>query len=299
MLRKLLALSRSTHGVMDMAMPGCAALLWLGTFPAWDVLLVSIVTVAAGYTAIYALNDLVGFRADREKFSCREPNAGYSVESSEMRYPIARGKLRLRLGVLWFVFWFAVTLSGAWWLNPWLLPVVLAAPLLEALYCALLKVTWWRVLVSGVVKSLGPVAAVLVVVPQPHPGGLALMVLWVMAWEIGGQNIPADWNDVEEDRRIGARTIPVIFGAVTSARTVVLALLTTVALSLALPWLSPLQLGWTYQLVSGWIGLYLLLLPAFALWRSRDGRLAARLFDRASWYPVAQLLLVLVFVVAA
>jgi len=77
---------------------------------------------------------------------------------------------------------------------------------------------------------------------------------------------------------------------------VLVALCVTVLLSLALPVMSPLALGWPYRLASLVIGVYLLLVPAVALLRSHEGRRAARLFDRASLYPLAQLVLILVFV---
>lgn len=295
-VRKFLALSRSTHGVLDLAMAGFAALLWLGHFPSWQVLLVALVTAAAGYTALYALNDLVGVRVDREKFAGSGINRGYSVEASGLRHPLAQGKLSLRSGIIWFAFWYLVALAGAWWLNPFLVIVVLAAPVLETTYCLLLKVTYWRALISGLVKSLGPVAAVLAVVPRPPLPWLGLMVAWLVAWEIGGQNIPADWNDVEEDRRVGARTIPVVFGPRIAGTVVVLALAATVVLSLFLPVMSPLALGLPYQIITLAIGLFLLLLPGFQLFASRDGRRAARLFDRASLYPVVQLAVIVVFV---
>ncbi len=295
-MRTYLALSRSTHGVIDIAMPGFAALLWLGRFPAWDVLAVALVTALAGYTAIYALNDIVGVKGDREKFADSGPNAGYSVEASDLRYPIARGKLAFGRGLAWFAFWYAIALIGAWWLNPWLLVVVLAAPVLETIYCLLFKVTWWRVVVSGVVKALGAIAAVLVVVPEPLPAWLGLMVAWIMAWEIGGQNVPADWNDVEEDRRVGARTIPLVFGPRVAGAVVLAALAVTVALSLLLPVMSPMELGLPFRLAALAAGFFLLLLPGFQLFRSHEGRRAARLFDRASLYPLAMLLIITVFV---
>lgn len=298
-MRKFLALSRSSHGVLDIAMAGFAALLWLGHFPEWRVLLLALFTAGAGYTAIYALNDLLGVKVDKEKFSGQGLNPGYAVEASALRYPIAQGKLSLKSGLLWFVGWYVLALWGAYTLNPWLLWLVLAAPVLEAGYCLLLKVSYWRVVVSGLVKALGPVAAVLTVVPQPDPLWLALMVAWLMAWEIGGQNVPADWNDVQEDRRIGAKTIPVIFGPVIAGRVVLLALLAAVALSATLPLMSPLALGWPYQLLNLGLGLGLLLWPGLQLMRRQDGRLAARLFDRASFYPLAQLLLITAFVLLA
>ncbi|MBV2208243.1 MAG: UbiA family prenyltransferase [Thermomonas sp.] len=295
-MRKFLALSRSTHGVLDIAMAGFAALLWLGHFPEWKVLLVALITAGAGYTAIYALNDLLGVKVDREKFAGQGINPGYSVEASDLRYPIAQGKLSLRSGIVWFACWYAVALVGAYWLNPLLVLVVLAAPVLEAGYCMLLKVTYWRVVVSGLVKSLGPVAAVLTVVQRPDPLLLALMVAWLMAWEIGGQNVPADWNDVEEDKRVGAKTIPVTFGPRVSGTVMLLAIIATLVLSYWLPAMSPLQLGMPYQIANLAIGVLLLLVPGVRLFRTLDGRLAARLFDRASFYPVAQLVLVTVFV---
>ena len=295
-MRSFLALSRSTHGVLDIAMPGFAALLWLGHFPRWPVLLVALLTALAGYTALYALNDIIGVKVDREKFAGAGPNAGYSVEASDLRYPIAQGKLSLGKGIAWFAAWYVIALIGAYWLNPLLIWVVLAAPVLETVYCLLFKVSWWRVLVSGVVKALGPVAAVLAVVPRPDPALLGLMVAWLMAWEIGGQNIPADWNDVEEDRRVGARTIPLVFGPKIAGTVVLIALLAMLALGWFLPLMSPLALGLRFQLGMLAIGVVLLLAPGFQLFRSHEGRRAAKLFDRASLYPLALLALVTGFV---
>lgn len=288
-MRTFLALSRSTHGILDVAMPVFAALLWRGNFPDWPVFAVALMAACAGYTAIYALNDLVGVSVDKEKFAGAGINPGYSVEASDLRHPIAQGKLSLARGIVWFVCWYAITLAAAWWLNPWLLILVLAAPIAEATYCLLFKVTYWRVLVSGVVKSLGPVAAVLVVVPSPSPAWLGLMVLWLMAWEIGGQNIPADWNDVEEDRRVGAQTIPLVFGPDVASRLVLIALIAAVLLSLFLPVISPLSLGLPYLAATLTAGIILLLIPGVQLFRSRKAHDASALFDRASLYPVAQL----------
>ena len=68
-MKRFFALSRTTHGVLDIAMPAFCALLWLGAFPQWQVTLLSLFTAFAGYTAVYALNDLVGIQVDREKFA--------------------------------------------------------------------------------------------------------------------------------------------------------------------------------------------------------------------------------------
>src|SRR3546814_6046745 len=46
-------------------------------------------------------------------------------------------------------------------------------------------------------RSAGPIAAVFAVIPEPSWSGLLGLLAWLMLWEIGGQNIPADWNDIE------------------------------------------------------------------------------------------------------
>lgn len=296
MLNRFLALSRTTHGILDVAMPGFAALLWLGAFPEWPVLLLSLLTAFAGYTAIYALNDLVAIKSDREKFAGDGINEGYSVEASAMRYPLAQNILTARQGWGWFGFWYAIALIGAYILNPVIVFIVLAAAVLEVIYCRLLKVTYWRTLVSGLVKSAGPVSAVFVVEPNPHLPYLLLMVAWLMLWEIGGQNIPADWNDVEEDKRVGAKTIPLIFGPKQAGRLVVVTLTLTTLVSLFLPLISPKPLGWPYLLATGLVGLYLLILPGIQLYQRGESRQAGRLFDHASYYPLAQLTIMTLFV---
>ena len=294
-MRRFLALSRSKHGIVDAAMPGFVALLWLGHLPSARILLLALLTAMAGYTAIYALNDLVGVKADREKFA-GGINQGYSLEAAEMRHPLAQGLLSMSGGVSWFVFWYALTLVGAYLLNPALVWIVIAAAVAEAVYCLLLKVTFWRMLVSGLVKSAGPIAAVFVVARAPSVKLLLLLLAWLMCWEIGGQNIPADWNDVEEDRRVGAKTIPLVLGPRVAGALVVASLTLTVILSLFLPRMSPLALGVPYVAASAAAGFFLLLLPGFRLLRSHDNREAARLFDRASHYPLALLAIVSVFV---
>lgn len=296
MLNRFLALSRTTHGILDVAMPGFTALLWLGAFPEWQMLLLSLLTAFAGYTAIYALNDLVAIKTDREKFAGQGINQGYSVEASAMRYPLAQNILSAKQGWAWFAIWYALALIGAYLLNPAIVFIVIAAALLEVVYCRLLKVTYWRTLVSGLVKSCGPVAAVFVVQPHPSLPLLLLMLTWLMLWEIGGQNIPADWNDVEEDKRVGAKTIPLTFGPQKAGLLVVITLSLTTLVSLLLPLMSPKALGWPYLVASGLAGLYLLVLPGIQLYQKRESRQAGRLFDHASYYPLAQLAIMTVFV---
>lgn len=292
-MRRFLALSRSAHGVLDIAMPGFAALLWLGNFPSWPVLALSLGAAIAGYTAIYALNDIVGAPDDREKVAGGLV-PGYAVEASVMRYPIAQKLISINGALAWFFLWMAAAIVCIWLLNPRILVILLAAAILEIVYVKLFKVTWWRTIVSGLVKSAGPLAAVYAVVEQPHLPWLAVMLAWLMLWEVGGQNIPADWNDIDEDRRVGGSTIPLVFGPRAASWAILVLLTGTVSLSLVLPVMSPLTLGWQFRIAAAAAGILSLLAPALRLARTLDGRDAARLFDHSSLYPLAMLVIMTV-----
>lgn len=297
-MQRFLALSRTSHGVLDLATPGFCALLWLGGFPHWSIILLSIFTAFAGYTAIYALNDLVGLAVDREKFAVTGLNAGYSVEASEMRYPLARNILSYQSGWAWMIFWFILAGIGSYLLNPFIVIILIAAAILETIYCLLLKVTYLRTFVSGMVKASGPIAAIFVVDRNPSPTLLLLLFAWLFFWEIGGQNVPADWNDTAEDIRIGAKTIPIHFGFEGAGMIVLITLGLTVLISCFLPLISPAQLGVPYILASLIVGWFFLLQPGYQLYQSKEGRMAGRLFDRASFYPVVQLIVITVFLLA-
>jgi len=292
-LKLFLALSRTPHGLLDLATPGLAALLCLGGFPPAGITLLGLLTVFAGYTAVYALNDLVDYRTDLAKIKDGGlHNQGY-LDGLMVRHPLAQGLLTLPEGLLWTATWAGVALLGAYLLNPVCALIFLAGALLEAVYCLLLRVSHLRTLVSGVVKTLGGVAAVFAVQPRPSPVFLALLVLWIFAWEIGGQNIPNDWHDLEADRAGEARTIPVRYGAEAAARIILGSLLATVILLPLLQASSPGKFSWPIQLLSLTAGLLLLILPAWRLYRTRERSRATVLFNYASYYPLAILLLTL------
>jgi 4-hydroxybenzoate polyprenyltransferase len=297
-LNRYLALSRTSHGILDIAAPAFTALLWLGEFPALPIIGLSLLTAFAAYTSVYALNDLVGARHDREKFAGAGIKAGYSVEASAERYPLAQRLLSARAAGIWMAAWFGLALIGSYLLNPVVVAILLAAAALEVLYCRLLKVTFWRMVISGLVKTSGPIAAVYVVDHAPAFTSLLLLFGWLFFWEIGGQNIPADWNDTEEDRRVQAKTLPVHFGFETAGRVALGALMVSVGLSGYLPRISPAELGWPFAGFTLLLGYVLLLRPGYRLFRLMQGRLAARLFDSASYYPLAMLALILGFLAA-
>jgi 4-hydroxybenzoate polyprenyltransferase len=170
--------------------------------------------------------------------------------------------------------------------------IFLAGCILEALYCLLWRVTPLRAVVSGFVKTLGAVAAVYAVAPDPSLGFLAVLVLWLFCWEIGGQNIPNDWTDIEEDRRTSARTIPIVLGPAKASLISLAALVCAMFLNFLLLWLSPLELGPLLPFMALAVNVWLLLWPALKLQESAERLSAMTLFNKASYYPLANLLLV-------
>jgi len=297
-LKLFLALSRTPHGLMDMATPGLAALLWLGEFPDLRTVLLGLVTTFAGYTAVYALNDLVDYRTDKEKLRLGgfRDSKNY-LDAAIIRHPLAQGFLSVKEGLAWSGAWSVVALIGAFLLNPVCVLIFLVGCGLEIAYCLMWKISPFRSLVSGVVKTCGALAGVFAVDPDPSISFLLVLFLWLFAWEIGGQNIPNDWAEIEEDRQLQARTILVRYGPEKASAIILGSIVLAVGLNLLLfgVAISPFELP--YLAVSFVIGLGLLLLPAYRLYKTRERADALTLFKKASYYPVACLILVVIRIV--
>ncbi len=281
-----LALSRTPHGILDLAGPFCAALLCRGGLPPLSVVVLGCITVFAGYTAVYALNDIVDYRSDKRQVekSGRDARCNY-LDAAFIRHPLAHGCLSLPAAIAWFVFWVVAAFAGAYALNPVCAWLLVAGCLLETAYCLLLTVTHLRALINGVVKSLGPLAAAYAVSPDPSPLFLALLFVWVFTWEIGGQNIPADWHDAARDAVTGARTVPVVLGYRRASRLAVVCLGASLVLSVPLLAASPLAVPAPLWLAALLGGAWLLLPPALRLAATREDEAASALFNRASFYP--------------
>ncbi|SPF31403.1 UbiA prenyltransferase [Syntrophobacter sp. SbD1] len=292
-IKLFLALSRTPHGLLDMATPALAALLWLGSIPPVHVIIIGLVTAFSGYTAVYALNDVVDYRADRRKIrECGLKCSAGDLDAVYARHPMAQGLLSLKDGMLWTAAWGAIALLGAWVLNPVCALIFILGCLAEAFYCLMLKISWIRAFISGGVKSAGGLAAIYAVAPDSAPAFLIGFFLWFFFWEIGGQNVPNDWSDLEEDTRMGAETIPVRFGPEVSAWTVLISLAIAFIMSIALFWLTPAHLSAFYFLAAIPAGIFLLLLPAWRLYSGRTAALASALFNRASFYPVTMFVVI-------
>lgn len=288
-MKLFLALSRTPHGLLDMAMPVAAALLWLGGVPPLGVMLLGLFTVFAGYTAVYAVNDLADYKTDKANYlDGPSDNTGY-LDAVYARHPMAMGLLTPREGLAWACGWGLASLLGAYVLNPVCALLLLAGCALEAFYCLLLKVSHLRALVNGVVKSLGGVAAVLAVDPNAPLWFTTLLLAMTFCWEIGGQNIPADWFDLELDRKQGAKTVCVVLGLERAARVSVWTLGVATALAGLLLAFSPAKLPALLALAATALNVWIMLWPARRLLTEPSRENASRLFTRASYFPVVML----------
>ncbi len=283
------ALSRTPHGILDMTTPIFGACLWLGGLPDITVILIGLVTVFSGYTAVYALNDLVGYKVDKANLNLvgtQGKDRSNDLDSALVAHPMAQGLLSLRDGVLWVVFWSILALTGAYMLNPVCALIFILGCVLETIYCLLLKVSPIRTAVSGVVKTLGTMAAIFAVDPNPSPLFTASLFLVLFFWEIGGQNIPNDCTDIEGDSRQGARTVPILLGEKGAGLVIIITLVLGIFLTVMPLSLSPLAFTLseiTAVVLTGWA---ILMIPALAYYRSGDRVDAMSLFNRASYYPL-------------
>jgi 4-hydroxybenzoate polyprenyltransferase len=287
------ALSRTPHLLMDLATPALAALLWLGAFPSIRIIILGLITAFAGYTAVYALNDVVDFQTDREKLRKGgfQESENY-LDAAIVRHPMAQGLLSFREGLLWVVGWALVSLIGAYLLNPICALIFLAGGVLEIVYCLMWRITPFRTMVSGAVKTCGAVAAVFAVDPSPSFSFLAMLFGWLFFWEIGGQNMPNDWAEIEEDTGLQAKTVLVQFGPQWATMIILACVFIAVVMTLALLLLVKQKFPIPYVVASFAIGLYLLLIPAYRLFRTKERSNALTLFKRASYYPLGLLIVV-------
>lgn len=290
-----LGLSRTPHGVLDMATPAMAALLWLGHFPPASVVIVGIITAFAGYTAVYALNDIVDFGVDIEKLSLKGSSSDtLRVDEILIRHPIAQGVLPLKMAIYWFVFWAAIALLGAWWLNPVCALIFLISASLEILYCKLLKITYLKIIPSAIVKATGGLAGVYAVDPNPSPAFIAFLFFWLAAWEIGGQNIANDIVDMEDDSKVSAKTILTVLGMQESVFISLAAISMAALAGIGIFWLAGSGVGMLYLPGAVIIGWKLLLQPVRRVYHEPRPEAAASLFNFASYMPPAFLLVTLI-----
>jgi 4-hydroxybenzoate polyprenyltransferase len=286
--RKFIGLSRMTHSVLDVAHPAAGALLILGAAPKASIAVLGLVSAFSGFTAVFALNDVMDAKVDSEKMAKFEKDSeAFDLDSVGTRHPIAKGSLSRRAAIGWVVSWGILSLATAWLLKPLCAALLVAAVLLEVLYCRLLRVTHWKALLSGLMVAVGGLAGVAAVSSAPDPLVVALFVLWAACWEIGGRNIPNDWSDIEEDIHLGVRTLPIRFGRPASSRIAAAFWAVTILCSLAFPFAAGLRNLPVYLGLAAAAGLGLLALPGLRWLRLQSTESAMAFFNKACFYPLA------------
>jgi 4-hydroxybenzoate polyprenyltransferase len=291
-LQAFFALSRTHHGALDMMAPVFTALIYLGYFPDQGIVMAGIITVFAGYTAVYALNDIAGYKDDKKNIQPAMKKR-IDIDSILTRHPLAQGVISLKSAAVWAGFWSIVALLGAYYLNPVCVLIFLGGALLEIIYCFLLKISFLRVIVTGFVKASGPVAAIFAVDKTPDTLFLVLIFAFFFFWEAGGQNIPNDYTDMDEDRQVNAKTLPLMFGRNITCVLIMGLLVVSFLIMAALFIISPVGFGWFSFLVLGIGSFFLLILPGRRLLKTKENQAAMTLFNQASYYPFFLLCVVL------
>ncbi len=142
--------------MLDMATPCLGALLWLGALPPAGVIVLGLITAFAGYTAVYALNDVVDYRTDQEKInSGKLDDSSHDLDTLYVSHPMAHDLLSLKEGLIWTIAWAMLALVGSYLLNPICALIFLTGAFLETVYCLLLRISHLRTIISGAVKTSG------------------------------------------------------------------------------------------------------------------------------------------------
>lgn len=286
-LKLFLALSRTPHLLIDLTTPMAAALLCIGRFPPLSTIILGLITVFAGYACIYALNDVTDYELDRKRMGdLPREEACFDLDCIFVRHPLAQGFISFTGGIVWTALWGFIALVGAALLHPVCAVIFIVGALLEMIYCKFYGYSQWKILIAATVKNLGSLAAIYAVNPDPPLEFIVIVFIWVAFWEVGGQNIPNDLVDMEEDRRLGGKTIPVVYGPNLSVLIILVTLVASFVLGIGLVFLSPLAFKAVYTVGSIISGLLFLVLPLKRFLAGKDTSKAMNLFNQASLYPV-------------
>jgi len=286
--RKFFGLSRMTHSVLDIAHPAIGALLVLGAFPAASTVVIGLLAAFAGFTAVFALNDVMDCGVDCEKMAkLTGKKECFDIDSVGYRHPIAQGALSFNAALGWVMIWGLLSLSLAFILRPVCAALMVTALLLEMGYCRLLRVTHWKAVLSGAMVAVGGLAGVYAVAAAPPAGFVAFFFAWAFAWEVGCRNIPNDWSDLEEDLAMKIRTFPVRYGRRASTWVSLILLCITVASSLLFPFVVPIRHAVIFAASALAAGVVLLIAPALKWVQDQTMTSAMYLFNRACFYPLA------------
>ncbi|MFH0960861.1 MAG: UbiA family prenyltransferase, partial [Pseudomonadota bacterium] len=204
------------------------------------------------------------------------------------------GLITFTKGLQWVVFWALLAMIGAFILNPFCAVLFIFSVFCEFIYCKLLKITHLKIIASAMVKATGGLAGIYAVNPNPPIDFICFVFFWLACWEVGGQNIANDIVDMEDDKRVGAKTTLTVKGLNTSVFILVSAVSMAAFGGVTIFFVAGPGVGLVYPIGALLLGYFLLLKPAKVVYESPGPVEAASLFNRASYMPLCFLLLTVV-----
>jgi 4-hydroxybenzoate polyprenyltransferase len=289
--------SRGRQALLSIAQPALGGLLAAGAFPRPRVMLLGLVAAAAGQLCVFAFNDLLDVRVDREEVGLREgggvgpesatiggePGSGvtgttpYDVDVTFVRHPLARGALSMPTAIAWVTALGALSFTAAYLLRPGCALLFAGCVALETLYCLLKRRSWLKTIPAGAMVGLGGVAG-WYAIRDLSWGALAVFLLLTM-WEIAGRNLSNDLADRVADAPLGITSVATVFGPRASATGILVGAVLMVPLSLlqdATPALRVLL-----ALAAVWA----MTAPSLTLYGRPTEAQAQAYFNRATFYP--------------
>ena len=290
-IRALLGMSRAIVAVFVVAHAGLAAILATGSLPDIRIIFIGVFACFTGTGALIGLNDLLDIPLDRRRAAEEEERGELDLGSLFIHHPIARGVISVTTGIIWVIFLSVVSIALIYILKPSLWPLFIAIAISVSLYSLMGAFTYWKFLAVATAVTLGALAGWMVVA-EPNTTTFVLFGVWTFLWEIGGRNVPNDFNDVEEDAALGVKTIPVILGRAAAGKIVFITLTASVLVSI--PLIIMLEMPMLFFVGALAVAIYVLLIPGYQLMRDPRPEVSRRLYNKSAIYPLVLLLLLMV-----
>ncbi len=290
-IRALLGMSRAIVAVFVVAHAGLAAIFATGSLPDIRIIVIGVFACFTGTGALIGLNDLLDINLDRRRAAEEEERGELDLGSLFIHHPVARGVISVTTGVIWVTLLSVVSIALIYVLKPSLWPLFIAIAISVSLYSLMGAFTYWKFLAVATAVTLGALSGWMVVA-EPNATTFVLFGVWTFLWEIGGRNVPNDFNDVEEDAALGVKTIPVILGRVAAGKIVFITL--TASVFVSIPLMVLLELPMLFIASALAVAVYVLLIPGFQLMRDPRPETSRILYNKSAIYPLILLLLLMV-----
>jgi 4-hydroxybenzoate polyprenyltransferase len=300
-IRALLGLSRAIIAVFVVGQAGLAAILALQGLPPFRIIIIGALACLTGSSALIGLNDLMDVDIDRKRLEHQRTVETFDLGSTFIHHPVAKGALSFRAGVIWVITLSAISMYLTYLLQPWLFPVLAVVAIFVAFYSWLgRRSSLGKIIAVACAVVIGAVAGWLAVKPPESPEEFQVFILfalWTFLWEMGGRNIPNDFGDLEEDERLGLKTIPVICGPKAASRIAFGLLIATVLAGFKFTSLfvefADVDISQFFSIGTAMLGLIFLIWPAIDLLKNPKPDFAVRLFNKACLYPIFVLILLI------